>query len=673
MTTQTASSSRIDEQTAAAIRQALAAAQRGQLSDACVIAEGALASGADPVAINALLGSLRLRLGDVEEAVRHLEYAQQRRPSDIRIASNLANALALDGRLDRALEVASRELALADSSLQLARIRGFVADQLQDFAAAVEALEHVVRAAPEDWESWNNLGNARVQLSDFDGAVAALEQAVKLASASAPCRLNLARAYRLSGDAEAAEAILRNMADAFPDDPRPLIDLHDLLKVQMREEEILPVVDRALARDPDNVELMLARARHFGAMLDMARGEVAFRKVLERDPVNPEAFVGLATLYEHFRPVALDELTEQAERDGVGADALHLVQAFAHRRAKRYNEGAAALGRIAPDFEAARREHLLGQMLEGLGDYDGAFAAFERMNATYRDDPSQPVERAAALCDQVRRNMAATTGDWLASWATSPIEADQPAPVFLVGFPRSGTTLLDTMLMGHPDVVVMEEQPVVKRVGLEVGGFQAIATMTEAQVRGAQQRYFEVASEYADLGAGRLLVDKSPMLLNEAAFIHRLFPNARFILALRHPADVLLSCFVSNFRLNNPMANFIRLDTSAEFYDLTFGNWEKARSVLPLDVRPVVYEEMIEDPSAVIRPLVEGLGLAWHEDMLDHTRTAAERGMITTASYAQVTEPIYRRSVGRWEKYRKHLEPILPVLQPWAEKFGYSL
>jgi tetratricopeptide (TPR) repeat protein len=671
--TQTASAPRINERTAVAIRQTLAAAQRGQVDHACTVAELALANGADPVAINALLGSLRLQTGKIDEAVRNLEVAHRGRPSDIRIATNYATALVRTGDLQRAVEVARLDLAVTDPSLALARLLGFAANEVGDYATAVAALEHVVAAAPDDWESWNNLGNARISAGDFPGAIAALKQAVALAADSPPPRLNLARAYRWSGDIEEAEQLLRKMAEDFPDDPKPLIDLHDLLKVQLREEEIRPVIDRALALEPDNVDLMLARAQNFGSLLDMEKGEIAFREVLGRDPANADAYVGLATLYEHFRPAALDELAQQAERNGADADALNLVQAFAHRRAKRYDEGAAALGRISPDFEAARREHLLGQMLEGLGDYDGAFAAFERMNAIYCDDPSHPLERAAALRDQVRRNMAETSKDWFDAWATPPVEREQSAPVFLVGFPRSGTTLLDTILMGHPDVVVMEEQPVIKRLAHEIGGFEAIAGMGEAQVRAAQQRYFEIASEYADLAPGKLLVDKSPMLINDAAFIYRLFPNAPFILALRNPADVVLSCFVSNFRLNNAMSNFIRLDTSAELYDLSFANWEKTRSVLPLDVRPIVYEEMVEDPSAVVRPLVEGLGLAWHEDMLDHTRTAAERGVISTVSYAQVTEPIYRRSVGRWERYRKHLEPILPVLRPWAEKFGYTL
>ena len=131
---------------------------------------------------------------------------------------------------------------------------------------------------------------------------------------------------------------------------------------------------------------------------------------------------------------------------------------------------------------------------------------------------------------------------------------------------------------------------------------------------------------------------------------------------------MLLSCFVSNFNLNSAMANFLSLDTAAEFYDLTFSSWENARSILPLKVHPVVYEEMVEDPAGVLRPVVEALGLEWHEDMLDHTKTAAGRGLITTASYAQVTEPIYKRSVGRWHNYRKHLEPVLPVLAPWVAK-----
>jgi hypothetical protein len=121
------------------------------------------------------------------------------------------------------------------------------------------------------------------------------------------------------------------------------------------------------------------------------------------------------------------------------------------------------------------------------------------------------------------------------------------------------------------------------------------------------------------------------------------------------------------------MSNFVRLDTAAEFYDLTFSFWERSRQVFPINVHTLVYEHLIDNPEAELRRLAEALDLEWREEMLDHRKTAAGRGVIATASYAQVTEPIYRRSVGRWERYRKHLEPILPVLAPWAEKFGYRI
>jgi len=121
------------------------------------------------------------------------------------------------------------------------------------------------------------------------------------------------------------------------------------------------------------------------------------------------------------------------------------------------------------------------------------------------------------------------------------------------------------------------------------------------------------------------------------------------------------------------MSNFVRLDTAAEFYDLTFRNWERSREVFPIEVHTVVYEDLIENTEVELRRLAETIGLEWSDEMLDHRKTAAGRGVITTASYAQVTEPIYRRSIGRWERYRKHLEPILPTLSPWAEKFGYEI
>ena len=663
----------MDESTVAVVRDALAAAHAGRLADACTIAERGLAAGADAIALNALLGALRSQIGDHEGAIHHLEIAHSGRPSDPRIASNLANALTATGNLTRALEVASAELALADPTLQLVRTRGYLAQMLDQPEIAVDAYERVVASVPDDWASWNNLGNARVAAGDVETGIADLKRAIALAPDSPPARLNLARAYRRLGDLQEAERLLREMAEQFPSDAMPLKDLYELLMETDREDDLLEALDRAIERAPDDIELLLVRAGHLGLQLKIDEAEQAFRDVLKRDPSNDEAFVGIAVLYEHSRPSALAELVSEAERSSVAPDALNLLRGFSERRLKRYAEAVQALSRVAPNFESLRRSELLGQMLEKLGDYDGAFAAFERMNEVQAEDPSQPVERGAAFRADLCAQLDKTDQAWIDSWTRARPDPEARDPIFLVGFPRSGTTLLDTILMGHSDVVVLEEHPVLPRVERELGGFDAIPGLNEDQLRKFQKRYFEIASEYAQIPEGALLIDKSPMLLNRAVTIHRLFPNARFILAMRHPAAVLLSCFISNFRLNSAMTSFLRLDTAAELYDLSFRTWENARALLPLDVQTIVYERLVEYPAQVVQPLVEWLGLSWSDKLLDHTTTAAERGLISTASYAQVTEPIYTGSVDRWRNYRKHLEPVLPVLEPWIEKFGYSL
>ncbi len=162
MNSTTVSPPPIDEPTASAIQQALAAARSGRLADACRTVEQALATGGDRIALNALAGMLRHDLGDHEAAIRHLEVARAGRPNDVRIATNLASALTAAGNLDRAFEVATRDLAFADPTLQLARIRGYAAQMTGRYDESVEAYEHVVNAVPGDWESLNNLGNARM-------------------------------------------------------------------------------------------------------------------------------------------------------------------------------------------------------------------------------------------------------------------------------------------------------------------------------------------------------------------------------------------------------------------------------------------------------------------------------------------------------------------------------
>lgn len=666
--------SEIDDGTVAAIRQAIAAASAGRISDAVSIGERALASGGDAIALNAMLGTLQLRSGNTEAGIRHLRAANLARPADAVIATNLANALAHQGDYASALEVLSEDLARGDKTFQLQRLRGFIAQSAENYPAAVASYGHVVEAVPDDWETWNNLGNANRQMGNFDAAVAALKRAAELNPEAAPVRFNYATALGSAGFLQDAEHEFRRLADDFPRDAKPLSELHAFLKEQGREEDALEAIEQAVERDPTNVELLLALASHLSSMLRSDAAEQAYRQVIELQPNNGQANLGLALCFELTnQTTALANLVGEAEQRDVPVASMNFIRAFDHRRAKRFAEGVAALELVPEDIETPRRWHLMGQLHEGLGNYEKSFEAYSRMNEIQRDDPTRPEDRAANYRKTIKSQRESLTEEWFGKWRNESKRDARSTPVFLVGFPRSGTTLLDTMLMGHPNIEVLEEEPTLRSATNLIADFAALPTLSDERIREARDTYFETAKSLTPLRPGNLLVDKNPLSMNLLPYIYRIFPDAKIILALRHPCDSVLSCHVTNFKLNDGMANFISLETTAELYDLSFSQFERARAVLEMPVHQIRYEDVVEDQERELRALLDFLGRDWSDDVLDHETTALNRGRIKTASYAQVAQPIYRQSAGRWTNFRKHLEPVLPVLEPWVAKFGYTL
>jgi tetratricopeptide (TPR) repeat protein len=663
----------LDDQTAAAIREAMTVARSGRIPEAVSIGERALANGGDVAALNAMIGTLHCQTGNLDAGIRHLQAARQARPSDPVVSSNLATALAQKGDFAGALEALPEDVARTDPTMQLLRVRAFIAQQVGDYSAAIPTYESIVAVAPEDWESWNNLGNARRLSGDIEGSVAALERAADLNSAAPPIRLNYATALAAVGRVDDAEAQLRRMEEDFPQDTKSLRELHAILKELGREEPALEAIEAASKRDPADLELLLALASQLLNLLHTEAAEEAYRKAVEREPGNSLANLGLAVVFELTnRTGDLSNLVNEAQKRGVGEDVLNFIRAFDYRRQKKFDEGLAALEKVPDELETARRCHLLGQLEEGAGHYDEAFAAYTRMNEIQRGDPTRPEERAAAYRTVVGNQRETISAEWLKGWREDASKSDRPSPAFLVGFPRSGTTLLDTMLMGHQNVEVLEEEPTLLKAS-KILPFDALADASAHQIEEARSEYFRVAGERTPLAPGKLLIDKNPLSMNGLPTIRRLFPEARIILALRHPCDVVFSCYATNFKLNDGMSNFLGLDTAAELYDLSFSYFEKAQGLLGLPVHKVIYENVIGDREIELRSLLDFLGLEWSDDVLDHESTALSRGRIKTASYAQVAQPIYSQAAGRWTNFRKHLEPILPVLEPWVAKFGYSL
>ncbi len=276
----------------------------------------------------------------------------------------------------------------------------------------------------------------------------------------------------------------------------------------------------------------------------------------------------------------------------------------------------------------------------------------------------------------MRQLRAGFTPELVAGWTRSDGPPPEQCPVFLTGFPRSGTTLLDQVLDSHPETQVIEERGLMAVLQHELasqGPFPGIlASLDKAAIEKLRERYYALAGNEIEALPGRLLIDKLPLNITNAGLIYRVFPNARFVFALRHPADVCLSCFMQNFRPTDAMANFFSLASTVEFYASAMALWQTYRERLPLTVHTVRYEDLLDDFRGQAGSLLEFLGLGWHDSVAAFHEHARRRARINTPSYHQVSQPLYTDARFRWHRYRAQLEPYLGQLAPWINAFGYG-
>lgn len=656
------------------MQRIMAAARNRRLDEAAVLAARAVQDHADDTRLAALAGAIEFQRGQHAAAAGYLEVARYGHPADVTIRGNLAESLYHLGRIEEGAGLCDDAAVATDPSMRLARLGAFFAQEQQDFARAVDLYRRIVDSHTDDWSSWNNLGNALSGLGEHDAAVEALQTAAKLDSQSGPIGINLANALFAAGRFEQAEGLLKQAATADDSDAAPLLSLFAAYRDVGREDEAYAAIAEAARRVPDNAEVRSDYGQEAARRHDYDIAEAEFEAALALNPKLGPSYVGLGSLYERMnREDEVEPLLARAQANATDPQSAAYIEALIHKRGEDFDAAFDALERSGDVVVPGRKFHLRGVMLDRLKRYDEAFESFLAMNAHWQEDPTQPRERAEMYRQAVASDTALIRPEWLAGWSPPPPSDHWPTPTFLVGFPRSGTTLLDTMLMREPTALVLEEEPFLADLEQRCGGIAAFAGLDAQALSEGRDYYFSRVAELGEVNRETFLVDKHPLHLNKVAVCQRFFPDAKFILALRHPCDVLLSCFLTNFRINNAMANFLDLGDAAELYDLTFSHWENARRVFDLPVSTVVYERLVEDTPRELRPLFDWLGLDWPGDDTDHREAARARGVVHTASYAQVTEPIYKRAAGRWHRYAAHLELVYDRIRPWVSKFGYSL
>jgi tetratricopeptide (TPR) repeat protein len=608
--------------------------RRGDRPGARAAVEAALAKEPDAPALLAFAGLLAAQSGDPAAAVPHFRRALALEPADLAMRVNLATALVASGALDEAAAVcAGRE-----GDPRLARLAAYVHQESGRLAEASVAYQAVIAAFPEDFESWNNLGNVRAAMGDLDGAVDAFLRAITLR----------------------------------PDMVEMVFNLSEVLAAAEREEERRAVMREAARVSPDDVRVLTELGLAESALRDFEAAERAYREAIRLDPRALSAHLELGLLLENLnRTDELAALVEDGKARGLAGPEFGFIQAWSLRRQGRFAE-ALPLAEATPEsIHPVRRNQLIAELHDRLGDPDRAFAAFAEMNRASLAGKPAPI--GPSYRETVAADAARMTPERVAAWSEGSAPPVPPAPIFIVGFPRSGTTLLDTLLMNMPSLHVLEELPVLREVEAGITGDTDPGRWSAAEVETYRALYFEALGRLAPPAPGQTIVDKHPLHMARMPIVHRLFPDARIVFVERHPCDAVLSCFMANFNLNQAMRSFTDLREAALTYDAVFDAWTRAETLLPLRVHRIRYERMVEDLGGEMRPLLDFLGLLWDEAVLDNQAAAASRGHVRTASYSQVSEPIYKRAAGRWERYAGQMAPVLPILAPWVERLGYDM
>jgi Flp pilus assembly protein TadD len=494
----------------------------------------------------------------------------------------------------------------------------------------------------------------------------------------------LARARALEEASRYADAlaVLAHAHKAAPQDPTILTAQSRCLSALGRFGAAMDAARDAVALAPRSAEAHYLAGFAAENLGDLATARTAYEAAASLAPRMADAVARLAALAARrgdwteartraARALALAPGHAAAQFALVMADMADDRFAAAETRARRIAGDAAYQPQIR-----ANALNFLGDALDRQNRTDEAFAAYTQSNTALKSLHRTQFEHpdVPSGIGTTRRLLAEFEALGARDW-TSPNAPPSPAEghVFILGFPRSGTTLLAEILAGHPGAHVSDERNLLgdalRHFTGRPGGLRALAEADTAALDPWRERYWPRARAE---GAGNgMLIDKSPFHTLHLPLIAKLFPQAKILFAVRDPRDVAFACFRRLFALNPFLYECLTLEGTATLYDAVMRLGEAYRASVPLALLEVRNDALIADPDGELTRLCSFLGIAPNPSMTDFARRT-ERRAIASPQSAGLADGVSATSRGQWRRYAEHLAPILPIVAPWVRRFGYG-
>lgn len=470
---------------------------------------------------------------------------------------------------------------------------------------------------------------AMLQAGQLDAAEPVLQRLSKAAPDEPAVHQMIGHARFQRGAIEESAAAFRRAMELAPDDPRHKIDLASCTSRLDHHDESIELLESAAAMDTGSTEALMRLAVVYGDLSDDERMKATYERAIERDPTAGGAHYGLA----------------MAKRYEAGDSQIAQMRQLIDR------------GGLQPRNEATI-SFSLGIALDQLDQVDEAMSYYHRGNRIKRTlNPFDIREE--------RRNIARIIDSFPADVFERIGEVGDPSelPVFVIGMPRSGTTLVEQILDSHPAMHGAGELNDLWRiVGSVRRWLPPGASLPEAVAQVEPEGWAALGAGYVKRverygGDALRVVDKLPFNYTLAGVIRLMLPQARIVHCVRDPRDTCTSCYLTSF--GNDRGFTSDLTELGEAYRLYWQLMRHWQAVLPGGIHEVRYESMVDDVEGESRKLVDYLGMDWSDDCLDYYRN---RRAVNTASMTQVRQPAYRSSIGRWRRYEKHLGPLLDAL-----------
>ncbi|MFC6309635.1 tetratricopeptide repeat protein [Paraburkholderia dipogonis] len=681
-----------------ALEQAYAHWNAGQSDQAEMLAQRVLAAWPGQADALHLLGLMAHAFGNLDLAISHLRQACLAPRAPAAYSSNLAEMYRQKGMLPEGEEAAQRAVAMDPTLVSGWNNLGILLQEAGKLEQSRTCLERVVALTPEWAEAHNNLGNTWRLLGHMDHAQSCYTEALALNPSYAEAHSNLAFLLSTQGLYEDAASHAREAIELNPRLVDAYLNLADVEASRHRHEAALRALDMLNAFAPHHPAALIARAKILRQIALIEEALVAARHAVGAVPRSAEAHHTLALVLQDLSLTeeALEAYEQAATLPGTLAEVALIGRATLLIEAGRRDDAAAAFERVLEQFPGSSQAMAARSDLRTFVDNDPDIEALEsflaqgerrsladRISAhfalgkAYLDtknpalafhhfDAGNQQKRASFHYDSketarwFERLRAAVTPQRYAELAA--LGEPSTMPVFVLGMPRSGTTLIEQILSSHSQVTGAGELPALRLSVEGMGAFPEWIDALDAQsgndnlLRRCGEAYLSRVTPFAE---GRpFVVDKMPGNFVYAGLIPLILPGARIIHVRRDPVDTCLSCYSKLFSGQQSFAyNQTELGQFYREYERLMAYW---RGILPADAFiEVQYEAVVDDLESEARRLLAFLGLPWDDACLDFHRN---RRVVRTASVNQVRQPIYRTSKGRWHAYAPHLGPLLEAL-----------